>query len=259
MIARLLLTAFLLSLLPPLSAKTVAEMQQEGWQLTFDDEFDGTALDASKWNPHYNYDDIINHELQAYIPGAISVADGKLLITAKHEPGVQKGRTQAYTSGAMTTSKKFSQTYGWFEIRCKLPKGQGFWPAFWLLPDSNKWPPEIDIFENLGHENTKMHYTNHWRGPDNKPRGKGFEKSGPDFTADFHTIAIEWTAEAIIWYMDGVEQCRVTEHIPQENMYVLVNLAVGGDWPKSPDKTTVFPQALEVDYVRVYQRAAAAK
>ena len=228
-------------------------MKQAGWVLTFDDEFDGPTLDSSKWTPHYTFDAIINHERQAYIPDAFPISDGILHITAKHEAGVQDGHTQQYTSGAMTTVGKFSQMYGYFEVRCKLPKGRGFWPAFWLLSDSKQWPPEIDIFENLGHENHKLHFTNHWKGPDGKNQGKGQETDGPDYTAGFHTIAVDWEPDAIIWYVDDVEQCRVTDHIAREKMYVLLNLAVGGDWPKAPDASTPFPSSFDVDYVRVYR------
>jgi beta-glucanase (GH16 family) len=239
----------------PLQARTIEEMKQAGWNLTFHDEFDGTALDTNKWVPHYFFDGVINHELQAYVPSAFSLSDGILHITAKHESAVQHGKTQAYTSGAMVTLGKFSQKYGYFEIRCQLPRGRGFWPAFWLLPDSKEWPPEIDIFENLGHENHKLHFTNHWKGPDGKERGYGQETDGPDYTAGFHTIAVDWEPNRITWYVDDVEQCHVTNHVPQQPMYVLVNLAVGGDWPKSPDPSTPFPSSFNVDYVRVYQHS----
>ncbi len=239
----------------PLQARTIEEMKQAGWNLTFHDEFDGTALDSAKWVPHYYFDDIINHELQAYVPSAFTLSDGMLHITAKHESAVQHGQTQAYTSGAMETIGKFSQKYGYFEIRCQLPKGKGFWPAFWLLPDSREWPPEIDIFENLGHENHKLHFTNHWKGPDGKNQGYGQETDGPDYTAGYHAIAVDWEPGRITWYVDDVEQCHVTEHVPQEPMYIVVNLAVGGDWPQSPDQSTPFPSSFDIDYVRVYQHA----
>src|SRR5271156_3748622 len=125
----------LLASLTSLGAKTIDEMKSDGWNLTFDDEFDGPSLDAAKWVPHYNYSAIINHELQAYVPDALPISNGILSITARHEPGEQGGRTQPYRSGAMTTYGKFSQEYGYFEVRCKLPHGKGFWPAFWLLSD----------------------------------------------------------------------------------------------------------------------------
>ena len=113
---------------------------------------------------------------------------------------------------------------------------------------------DVDIFENLGHENHTLHFTNHWKGADGKPRGKGQQKDGPDYTADFHTIAVDWEPDSIVWYVDDVEQCRVSDNISKEKMYMLLNLAVGGDWPKSPDANTVFPQSYDIDYVRVYQK-----
>jgi beta-glucanase (GH16 family) len=238
-----------------LSAKTSQEMQKDGWTLTFADEFDGQKLDSSKWTTHYFFPQIINQELQAYIPDAFVLKDGVLHIVAKNEPGVQDDKTQAYTSGVMTTDGKFSQRYGYFEIRCKLARGQGFWPAFWLLADGDKWPPEIDIFENLGHESHMLHFTNHWKDEQGKVQSNSQQTSGPDYTTAFHTVAIDWEPDHIIWYVDGQEQCRVTDHIPMEKMYVLVNMAVGGTWPKSPDASTPFPSSFDVDYVRVYQKA----
>lgn len=250
-----LILAVLMSLLPTLSAKTVDEMKKEGWRLTFSDEFDGAQLDSGKWKPHYNFSAIVNNEMQAYVPGAFTVDHGLLHITARHQAAVQDGHTQAYTSGVMTTSGKFSQRYGWFEIRCRVPKGQGFWPAFWLLSDSGQWPPEIDIFENLGHENHIMHFTNHWRDSQGQNQGKSQQTTGADYTANFHTIAVDWQPDRIVWYVDDQEQCRVTDHIPQEAMYLIANLAVGGDWPKAPDATTPFPSSFDIDYIRVYQEA----
>ena len=252
-IYRILYLLLFFGVLSPLVAKSPEEMALDGWKLTFDDEFDGTKLDLSKWVPHYNYDAIINQEMQAYVPGAFTVSDGILHITAKHESAVQHGQTQQYTSGAMTTSGKFSQMYGYFEIRCKLPKGKGFWPAFWLLSDSGKWPPEIDIFENIGLEDHTLHFTNHWPDEQGHNAAKSQQKDGPDYTADFHTIALDWEPDKVIWYVDEKEQCRVVQHIPQEKMYILVNLAVGGDWPKAPNEDTPFPSSYDVDYVRVYQ------
>jgi beta-glucanase (GH16 family) len=238
----------------PLFAKTVPEMQKDGWTLTFSDEFDGPKLDLSKWVTHYFFPQIINNELQAYIPGAFVLDNGILHIVAKHEHGFQDGKMQAYTSGVMTTDEKFSQRYGYFEMRCKLPKGQGFWPAFWLLTDTEVWPPEIDIFENLGHENNILHFTNHWRNKDSTLGADSQPRTGPDYTTGFHTIGFDWEPDRLVWYVDDHEQCRMTDHIPNERMYVLINLAVGGAWPKSPDATTPFPSSFDIDYVRVYQK-----
>lgn len=255
-IRNLILLLLLTASVSGLAGKTIPEMQAAGWQLTFDDEFDGPALDPAKWTPHYTHAGIINHELQAYVPDAFQFSNGILSIVAKHETGVQDGRVQQYRSGAMTTFGKFSQEYGYFEIRCKIPHGKGFWPAFWLLSDTNEWPPEIDVFENIGMEDHTLHFTNHWKNESGQHRAKLQATTGPDFTAGFHTVAADWEPGSITWYVDDVEQCRSTDHVPAEKMYLLVNLAVGGDWPKSPNAETQFPSSYDIDYVRVYQRAA---
>ncbi len=164
-----------------------------------------------------------------------------------------------YTSGMVSSYGKFSQQYGWFESRMKVPGSQGMWPAFWLLPDSKKWPPEIDIMELIGREKNKVYLTLHgkqegtWR-----PKSFGHDFAAEDFTKDFHTYAIDWMPGEIVWFVDGVERHRAkNEFVPKEPMYVILNLAVGGDWPRMPDATTVFPSQMEVDYVRVYQKPQA--
>jgi len=155
-------------------------------------------------------------------------------------------------SGAMTTFGKFSQEFGYFEIRCRIPAGQGLWSAFWLMPDK-KWPPEIDVFENLGQDPAKLYLTNHWK-EGTKTRSHESVYRGPDFSQEFHTIAIDWSARAIVWYVDGVERARSVDGIPRGKFYLLANLAVAGDWPGPPDGTTRFPGIYEIDYVRVYRR-----
>ena len=157
-----------------------------------------------------------------------------------------------YTSGMISSYGKFAQQFGWFEIRARFPKGKGMWPAFWLLPPTKDWPPEIDVLEILGHETDKVYMTNHWKNSTGKHEGKGESFKGPDFSAAYHTFAIDWEPDAIIWYVDGVERYKTTENIPAEPMYLLANLAVGGDWPGNPDATTVFPGDMQVDYVRIY-------
>jgi beta-glucanase (GH16 family) len=155
----------------------------------------------------------------------------------------------------MTTYRKFSQKFGWFEIRCRVPKGNGLWPAFWTLPDSLAWPPEIDVMENLGQDTRTAYFTNHFIGADGRHGSKGSGKvATPDLSTGFHTYAVEWSAQAIVWYFDGVEKFRSDQGVPQQPMYVLVNLAIGGEWPVPPDETTPWPSSFDVDYVRVYAR-----
>jgi beta-glucanase (GH16 family) len=245
----------LVTLVALASAVPCLAQQKPGWKLTFHDEFDGPSLDLSKWNPQDPWGKVRNSELQAYTKDAFVVRDGILHIQAGKRAAEYDGAMRQYTSGMMTTHGKFAQKYGWFEIRCRVPKGNGLWPAFWILPETLAWPPEIDVMENLGQETAVAYFTNHFRGPDGRHASKGSGKvATPDLSADFHTFAVEWSPEAIVWYFDGVEKFRSAEGVPQQPMYLLVNLAVGGSWPVPPDATTVWPASFDVDYVRAYSR-----
>jgi beta-glucanase (GH16 family) len=228
-------------------------MDKPGWTLTFNDEFDGTALDTTKWMDQYWHGRThSNNEQQYYAPDGYEVSDGRLrFIAEQREMG-----GMLYTSGMVTSFESFAQQYGWFEIRARFPKGQGLWPVFWLLPATKEWPPEIDVLEILGHETEKVYFSTHWSSvaaADNHQFKTG-DYVGPDFSADFHTFAVEWQDGLCIWYVDGVERYRSVAGIPDEPMYVIANLAVGGDWPGMPDATTPFPSYMDIDYIRVYQR-----
>jgi len=233
----------------------VGPAERPGWKLTFDDEFDGKRLDLKKWNPNDPAGWERNHELQAYVTNAFEVSGGFLRIKAEKRQAFYSEKWRSITSGMMTTLGKFSQEYGRFEIRCRVPKGKGMWPAFWLLPDPRGWPPEIDVLEILGHEPDKVYTTHHYRDAQGKHQSHGGSWSGPDFSAGFHEFAVEWSPQRIVWFVDGVERFRSEDAVPKGKMYVLLNLAVGGGWPGNPDAQTKFPAALEVDYVRVYQKA----
>jgi beta-glucanase (GH16 family) len=228
--------------------------ERPGWKLTFDDEFDGKSLDLKKWNPNDPWGRERNQELQAYVTNAFEVGGGILHIEAEKREAFYSGKQRSITSGMMTTCGKFSQEYGRFEIRCRVPKGKGMWPAFWLLPEPLGWPPEIDVFEILGHEPDKIHMTHHWLDAQKKHQRHGGSWRGPDFSAGFHEYAVEWLPQRIVWFVDGVERFRSEDAIPKGKMNLLVNLAMGGDWSGAPDAQTKFPAALEVDYVRVYQK-----
>ncbi|HZO87787.1 MAG TPA: glycoside hydrolase family 16 protein [Chthonomonadaceae bacterium] len=233
--------------------KPPMNIQKKGWELVFHDEFDGDKLDTRKWIDSYpdNERTHSNNEQQYYAPDGYEVKDGYLRFIA--EKRAMGG--MPYTSGMISSYGKFSQKYGWFEIRARFPKGKGYWPAFWLLPETKDWPPEIDVLEILGHEPNKVYMTNHWKNANGEHEGKGDSFTGPDFSADFHTFAVDWEPTEIIWYVDGVERYRTTQHVPAEPMYILANLAVGGDWPGNPDETTPFPGYMDIDYIRVYQKA----
>ncbi|HEX2910692.1 MAG TPA: glycoside hydrolase family 16 protein [Chloroflexia bacterium] len=240
------------------------------WNLVFSDEFNDTELNAKKWTTCYwwasNGGCTIdsNNELEWYQPENVLIKNGILSLQARvHTIKVSDGSTFKYTSGMissgrntkkLTTQPRFAFKYGYAEIKAKIPKGKGLWPAFWLLPTSQDSLPEIDIMEILGHDTStvRMHY--HYRSSEGDEVDTGENWSGPDFSAGWHTYAVDWEPGAIVWYVDGVERRRYTDqaHIPAEPMYLLADLAVGGDWPGSPDAHTPFPSTFDIDYMRVW-------
>jgi beta-glucanase (GH16 family) len=253
---RLLLYAALCAI-PPLAATQAlaGPPARPGWELAFSDDFDKPLLDSKRWNRTDPWGLERNHELQAYVEDAFEVKDGILRIKAQKRSADYSGKRRAYTSGMLTTYRKFSQRYGRFEIRCRVPKGQGLWPAFWLLPEPLGWPPEIDVLEVRGQETNKVYMTNHW-GSQRHHQQEGGSWAGPDFAADFHVFALEWYPNRLLWFVDDVERFRTTQQVPRQKMYLLVNLAIGGDFLGNPDASTPFPSSLDVDYVRVYRKAA---
>ena len=159
-----------------------------------------------------------------------------------------------YTSGLITTKYSFSQLYGVFEIRARVPKGRGFWPGFWLLPSDSSWPPEIDALEVLGDETTKLYVSAHSKA-EGEHAASGGEVPVPDLSSDFHRYTVEWQKDFIRWYLDGVEIERTaTPADMHKPMYLLANLAVGG-WHGAPDSSTRFPGIYAIDYIRGYRRA----
>ncbi len=218
------------------------------WKLVWQDEFDGDAVDRAKW---FVEDAALdkNNEQQYYSPDEVFLREGHLVLRSRRR---EKGG-HPYTSGLVETKGTFSQTYGLFEVRAKLPRGQGVWPAHWLMPADNRWPPEIDITELLGHEPHTVHMTLHWPGPPmNGTDGTSF--TGPDFTQGFHIFSVEWEVHEMRWLIDGKQRYATKEHIPDIPMRIILNTAVGGDWPGEADQTTIFPQEHIIDYVRVYAR-----
>lgn len=221
----------------------------DAWRLVWNDEFDGPALDPQKWRVEHAAL-VKNNELQFYAADEVYLEDGCLVIRSRErELG---GR--AYTSGLVDTQRRFSQAFGRFEVRAMLPSGKGIWPAHWMLPEDHpSWPPELDIMELLGHEPDVVHMTQHWgTWPNNAHRGVPVH--GPDFSRGFHTFALEWSPDRIDWYLDDHLEFSSTDDIPQMPFYLILNTAVGGDWPGNPDGTTSFPQYHRIDYVRVYAR-----
>ncbi|SEP53254.1 Beta-glucanase, GH16 family [Amycolatopsis saalfeldensis] len=233
---------------------------------SFTDDFDGPAgspADGSKWNYETGDNGGNNHERQWYTAGAANAAldgQGHLVITAKKENSGNNCWYGAceYTSARLNTSGKFSTSGGHIEVRMKLPRGQGMWPAFWMLGGSN-WPTdgEIDVMENIGKEPTTVHGTIHGPGYSGA-NGIGAAYNGPNFSDDFHTYAVDWNGESITWSVDGnAYETRTpadlngNQWVYNHPFFLILNLAVGGDWPGDPDGSTQFPQQLVVDYVHV--------
>jgi beta-glucanase (GH16 family) len=232
--------------------------------LIWSDEFDYTGLPTSaKWNMETGGNGWGNNELQYYTNREVnaSVADGVLTITAQEED--YGGR--AYTSARITTQNKFDVQYGKIEARIKLPYGQGIWPAFWMLGaniGSVGWPAcgEIDIMEMVGGTNrdNTIYSTLHWQGADGHAEyGEAYSLNSGIFADDFHVFSVIWDDQHITGYVDDIEYFIIDITPAQlsefhQNFFIILNVAVGGNWPGSPDETTVFPQTMQVDYVRVY-------
>jgi beta-glucanase (GH16 family) len=261
----LALIALLLALQGLAPANLHAQPPAAAPTLLFDDEFDGSTLDANKWVPTYWFGNTIdtNNELEWYLPNNVSVSNGTLKLTALKQTVNGGGKTYNYTSGVITTGRnssdvskapKFEFQYGYAEMRAKVPKGKGLWPAFWTLSCDQNWPPEIDVTEIIGDQPTVNNMTLHYSNSDGSDASSGGEWSGPDLSAGWHTYGVDWEPSAIVWYVDGVEHYRYSTaaNIPAEKMYLLLNMAIGGDWPGSPDGSTVFPATFEVDYVHVW-------
>lgn len=244
--------------MPPDAVKTTS--------MTFDDEFNNFSSSADAgavWTTRFPYGGDAayslpgNGELEFYSNPSVgynpfSLQNGVLNITA--EPGSNK-LGLPYNSGTVNTFNSFAQTYGYFEVNAKLPSGQGLWPAFWMLPASNNYTAELDIFEVIGSRPNVVNSTVH--GTSN---GSFYVDAqgwvGPDTSADFHTYGVDWEPGTTTFYLDGKELgSTATPQSMNSPMYMLLNLAVGGYWPGSPDGSTKFPATMSIDYVRAYATA----
>lgn len=252
------------------------------WALVWSDEFDGDSLSDANWNietgdgSQYGIIGWGNNEQEWYKADNISVADGNLVITALEE----ETEGYPYTSGRMRTDNKVDIQYGRIEARVQVPAGQGLWSAFWMLPTDSQyggWASggEIDIMEAVNPGTTSdnaihgtVHYGMAW--PLNVGSGQSYEIDPSD---GFHDYAVEWEQGEIRWYVDGIHYHTVTSdhwwsyfyggqdtgYVSEpdapfnQDFHILLNLAVGGNWPGNPDGSTIFPAQMLVDYVRVYE------
>lgn len=244
----------------------------EGWTLVWNDEFDGTAINFEKWTHEVNAQGGGNNELQYYTNSSENsfIENGHLVIQARKEAYTGPEGRRDYTSARLRTYRKGDWKYGRLDIKARLPYGKGIWPAIWMMPSESKYggwaaSGEIDIMELVGHEPNKVYGTLHYGGqfPNNASAGKSFTLPGGGFSDDFHVFTIEWDTTQFRWYVDGIFYSSIsqwhTANAPypapfDQFFYLILNVAVGGNWPGSPDNTTVFPQQLRVDYVRVYKK-----
>lgn len=246
----------------------VTPLSHFGYELAWQDEFEGESLNTEV----YNYEigdgcpDICgwgNNELEEYTNSEenIFLQDGKLVIKAI------RGADNNYTSGRIQTKGKQSFQFGRLDIRAKLPKGQGIWPAIWMLGnniDEVGWPAcgEIDIMELVGHEPTIAHGTAHWgaRGSGNSTFRGASIVDAAGYDQKFHVFSLVWEPNELTWYMDeqafhtiGLNDMQGAQYRFNAAFFMIFNVAVGGNWPGNPDATTVFPQQMEIDYVRYFK------
>jgi beta-glucanase (GH16 family) len=229
-----------------------------GYKLVWNDEFDGTTLNTSKWNYEINGNGGGNNELEYYTDSSSNsfIQNGCLIIQAIK----QTYRGKDYTSARINSNGKGDWTYGRFEARAKLPYGQGLWPAIWMLPTDwvyGGWPAsgEIDIMEELGQTANKVYGTIHYGGAGHLQQGGTYYLPSGYFLTDFHIFVCEWDSTTISFFVDSTKyfSTSITKPFDQRFHFVL-NVAVGGNFPGNPDYRTTFPQQMVVDYVRVFQK-----
>ena len=251
--------AFLLSFNKHTPGKKIGHTNKDSgnYQLVWSDEFNGSSVDTSNWNFEIGGNGWGNHEEEYYQKSNASIEDGNLVITGKKEAVDYR----EYTSSRMTTQGKHEFLYGRVEARIKIPVGQGFWPAFWMLGadiPSVGWPSsgEIDIMEHINVDSL-IYGTLHW----NK---NGHVQSGDTLVStpsSYHVYAIEWDASSIRWYIDNIKYHEVNIRDKVNNtgafhkpFFIILNLALGGDWPGQKIDNNKLPAKMYVDYVRVYQK-----
>lgn len=222
-----------------------------GWRTVFADEFNGTQLDRTKFNDQR--DDWIKGgspynglEGDWYMPANTTVSGGSLVQTIKK----QSMNGAAYTTGMVNTNKKFSFQYGYVESRMKVPACDGCWPAFWTLPSTVGWPPEIDIYEFFDSDtDTHAYFSSHWKSTTADQEWTSQWSSSANLTNEWHTYGMLWTADGIQPYIDGVAGPKLTgKAVPHEAMYLIIQMALGKNY-NTPDGAN-----LQTDYLRVYQQ-----
>lgn len=269
---------------PPAKAGPPAGVSLEP---SFAEEFTGSAVDPRRWvfgfyDPRRDKPTIAkrnlwgNAELQVYFDpsflglgidpfrvggGALTIqaaplsADAKAAVQraiAQEQPKIRDGalRNVRYSSGLISTRGRFAQTYGYFEMKARWSGGKGLWPAFWMLPENGKWPPEIDILEAHGDKPRIAYHSVH------STVQKAVTKTGAisGTGQDYHLYGVLWTRQSLDYYIDGVKTVSLpTPSDMHQPMYLLANLAVGGRWPGNPDAATKLPATMQIDYIRAWK------
>jgi beta-glucanase (GH16 family) len=234
-------------------------------KLLLRDDFNGSRLNRRHWNTCYWWAQrrctiSTNHELEWYRPNQVRVRRGALrLVAERRRAHGSSGAGHPYFSGMISsgppygsTKPKFAFRYGKAKIRARLPAGRGLWPAFWLLPANRNSKPEIDVMEVVGQRPDTVVMNLHYRDRNGKVRALGKSWTQAGFRSGWHTFSIDWRPDKLVWLIDGVPRFRVTGGpVPHQRMYLIANLAVGGDWPGPPTASTHFPSKFKIDYVKV--------
>ncbi|MGC8595573.1 MAG: glycoside hydrolase family 16 protein [Candidatus Kryptoniota bacterium] len=228
-----------------------------GWTLVWHDEFDSKSIDLSKWSYEVGGNGWGNNELEYYTARQNNayVDSGCLVIRALKE----NYSGNSYTSARLITKNKGDWLYGRIEVRAKLPYGKGIWPAIWMMPTDSYyggWPlsGEIDIMELLGDKPNKIYGTIHFGQTDQQRQGSYTLPKG-SFSDNFHLFAVEWDSTSISWFVDSLMFFKTYISAPfDKRFYLILNVAIGGNWPGYPDYRTEFPQEMVIDYVRVYKK-----
>ncbi|HLO77181.1 MAG TPA: family 16 glycosylhydrolase [Magnetospirillum sp.] len=250
--------------LPQPPAAVTAAAGSPTWSLTLNQTFDSGALDDQVWSSWYRWGDQSggstnygNNEQQWYMPSQVTVSGGTLNLTATQQTHqgwdeADQPQTFPYTSGMVSSAGKFDFQYGYFEASMDIPVGKGLWPAFWTMSEAYRWPPEIDVMEILGDQPDDVVTTYHYQPPGGSLQSTGSDTVIAGLRDGFHTYGVLWEPDRLVWFVDGV-QVFTTDQAPTEAMYLICNLAVGGDWPGLPDADTQFPATVKVDHVQVWQ------
>ena len=253
-------------------SKQLNDWNREGWDIVWQDEFDGASLDINKWSHEVGGHGFGYNELQYYTDDSSNsfVDNGILHIRAKYEPaGIgSPNNLRNFSSARLRTVGKGDWQYGRIDVRAKIALGQGIWPAIWMLPSDwiyGGWPKsgEIDIMEHVGHDEGRIHGSVH---TESYNHIIGTQRTNSKLIENvktlFHIYSIEWSEQKIDFFIDDTLHFTFKNDITNdfrtwpinERFHLLLNVAVGGNWPGPPNNTTVFPQDMEVDYVRVYEK-----